>query len=360
MTSIAPAAESIEYSSNRPECETNLMRSVNLPPLPDLMQHLHGLIGQVPPGRVTTYGALAAALGNVVASRWVGHCLLHDDRAADWPTHRVVRHDGSLGLYAHGGPSRKAERLAEEGVAVRRGRVNLDRLGCDQFRSSRPLEQLRNIQNDLRDRCRLEPMKTRPRHAAGLDVSYRNDGTGVGGYALVEVATGALLWSSTVTCAVDFPYISSYLAFRELPVLAELLEAARAADRVADVYLVDGAGIMHPRRFGVATHFGVLADIPTIGVTKKLLAGRIEADSASSPPESKPQSVFDGEDWLGVSVRPRKSSRKRIYISPGHRIDPQASADLALALLKGRALPEPIYWADRLSRQSCREMESTK
>ncbi len=326
------------------------MPAANLPPLPDLPYHLANLLAQVPAGRVTTYGDLAKALGDVVASRWVASFFLHDERSNTWPTHRVLRGDGSLGLYAHGGEDAKAERLADEDVAIVGGKVNLDRYGVRDFQSTRPFEALRRIQDVVPGQCSLQPEAQPPRTIAGLDVSYAEGRVGVGGYALVDVQTAELIWSTTVRCQVDFPYISSYLSFRELPVLMELLAAARAADRIADIYLIDGAGIMHPRRAGVATHFGVLADVPTIGVTKKLLAGSFDARDI---PAGEPRDVTDGGELLGTAIRPRESSKKFIWISPGHRCDVTTASEVVLNMLRGRRLPEPIYWADRISRQAC-------
>ena len=326
------------------------MHPIELPQLPDLFNDLRELLDQVPAGNVTTYGDLARGLGNVIASRWVAGCLLHDEVSADWPSHRVVRVDGSLGLYAHGDADAKADALRGEGVRVSKGKVDLDLFGVRDFQSTRPLERLRRLQDELPLRCVLTPDVTDPTTVAGLDVSYAAGNIGVGGYALVDAITGELLWSTTVQCEVNFPYVSSYLAFRELPVLAELLNLANEADKLADVYMIDGAGIMHPRRAGVATHLGVLADIPTIGITKKLLAGKFD-DTDAQPRE--PREVIDGDELLGVALRPRESSKRFIWSSPGHRMDVSTASELTLRLLCGRRLPAPIYWADRLSRQAC-------
>ena len=324
------------------------MHAIELLQLPDLFSDLHDLLQQVPRGNVTTYGDLAKALGNVIASRWVASCLLHDEVSASWPSHRVVRADGSLGLYAHGDAEAKADALRADGVRVAKGKVDLNQFGVRDFQSARPLETLRRLQDELLSQCVLTPDDNAPRTVAGLDVSYGSGNIGVGGYALVDADTGDLLWSTTVECEVNFPYVSSYLAFRELPVLAELLRAAEDAGRLADVYMIDGTGIMHPRRSGIATHLGILADIPTIGITKKLLAGKFNDKDA---PPQQPRDVTDGNELLGVALRPRETSKRFIWASPGHRMDVPTATGLTIRLLCGRRLPAPIYWADRLSRQ---------
>ena len=97
-------------------------------------------------------------------------------------------------------------------------------------------------------------------------------------YALVETETGRLVWSATVRRRVAFPYISTYLSFREIPIYLDLLDEVRAAGRLSEVLLVDGSGILHHRHAGVASHLGVVASLPTVGVTKKLLCGRVDIE----------------------------------------------------------------------------------
>ena len=327
------------------------MTDIWLPELPDLPKELEGLVGQIPAGMVATYGDLAKALGSVSASRWIGSFLLHDSRASEWPSHRVVRSDGSLGEYVHGGKKAKAEILRNEGVRITKGKVDLARFCQREFSCSRPLEKLRRLQDRLPEQCVLAAENRPIETVAGLDVSYADAETGIGGYALTDAKTGELVWSATVQCEVRFPYISSYLAFRELPVLLELFEVAERAGQLADIHMIDGAGIMHPRRSGVATHFGIMTDSPTIGITKKLLAGSFDdSDTAAL----SPRDVTDDAKLLGAAIRPRESSKKFIWTSPGHRTDVTQATAITLAALQGRRLPEPIYWADRLSRQEAR------
>src|SRR5207244_392523 len=97
-----------------------------------------------------------------------------------------------------------------------------------------------------------------PRFVGGVDVSYRGAHEGVAAYALVEVASGKLVWSTMIRRPVRFPYITSYLTFRELPLLVALIEEVRAQDRLAPVVMVDGTGRLHPRRAGIASHLGVV------------------------------------------------------------------------------------------------------
>jgi deoxyribonuclease V len=324
-----------------------------LPPLPDMPSALTDLVRQIPPGRVSTYGRLAEALGDTIVARWVGQFLLHHDPQLDCASHRVIRATGHLGGYALGTTDDKAARLAVEGVRVSPElTVNLTNFGFERFAGDRPLRGLRALQRDLLADHSLAGRVRRPRRVGGVDVSYDTArAQGVAAYALVDIATGQLITSKTVRRPVSFPYISTYLAFRELPLLASLWEEVLRTEEIADVILVDGSGIMHPLRAGVATHFGIVADMPTIGVTKKLLCGTVNIDSMQ-PGEVR--SVLDGRRKLGAAIRPHVKSKRPLFVSPGHLITTDSAIRTVVRTLRGRRLPEPIYWADRISRQEAR------
>ncbi len=343
--------------------------TVHFPAVPDLIACLQRLIAQVPPGRVTTCGDLADALGNKIAARWVGHFSLHHEHADDCPCHRIVRAGGSLGGYVTGDSEEKVQRLRAEGIQVCDGTVDLDRFVFREFVTDRPLESLAQEQENIRSQIELTSGRKIPELTGGVDVAYPNAGEGQAAYALIETATGCLVWSKTVRRRVAFPYISSYLSFREIPILLELLDEVRAAGQLADVVLVDGTGILHPRRSGIASHLGVAASLATVGVTKKLLCGQVNIEGMT-PHESRPV-VHQGET-IGVAIRPSgekgtgpicakhppgRSGKldqspflRPIFVSPGHLVDLAFCEELARRLLLGRRLPEPIYWADRLSK----------
>jgi deoxyribonuclease V len=318
-------------------------------PIPDLAEHLSQLLSQIPPGRVTTPGALAEGLGNPVAARWIGHVLLHHEHDAACTCHRVVRAGGLLGPYAGGTAEDKASRLRAEGIEVRDGAVDLERFGFTDFDSDRPLRRLARLQVELAQRVRMRARRRMPPMLGGVDVSYVAPDEGVAAYALVDLASGELVWSTTVRRKVRFPYITSYLTFRELPILMDLLDEVRAAGRLAPVVLVDGSGVLHPRRAGIASYLGVVASLPTIGVTKKLLCGEVDLKGLA-PRESRPV-VHDGRP-LGLAIRPTAGSRRPIFVSPGHRVDLAFCQQAVARVLLGRRLPEPLYWADRLSRRA--------
>jgi len=316
--------------------------------IPDLAGQLRELIAQVPAGWVTTCGALADALGNRIAARWVGHFTLHHDHDARCACHRILRAGGVLGPYVAGGERAKMRRLQAEGIEVRSGGVDLQRFGFHDFISERPLQRLKRVQEDLVAKVSLRPRRRLPKLVGGVDVSYPSPDEGVAAYALVETDTARHVWATTVRRRVVFPYISTYLAFRELPILLDLIEEVRAAGRLSEVLLVDGTGILHQRHAGIATHLGVVAGLPTVGVTKKLLCGQVEI-ADMQPEESRPV-VFE-DRLVGVALRATSGSRRPIFISPGHRLDVAFAEQLVRRLLGGHRLPEPLHWADRLSRK---------
>ncbi len=312
--------------------------------LPDLTDQLLKLVAQIPAGWVTTYGDLADALGDRIASRWVGHLLLHHPHSAACHCHRVVRSDGSIGRYVTGDAAQKAERLRTEGVAVQKDRVDLMALRFCNFRCQRELERLRTIQHEMLSELSLVDQANQE-VVAGVDVSY-SGADGVATYAEVD-ETGDVCWSTSLRRSVCFPYISSYLAFRELPLLLELLREVRRQRQIADVLLVDGSGIAHPRRTGIATMLGIAAEMPTIGITKRLLHGRVDLKGLSFG-ELRP--IVDGDSPIGYATVAWPKTRKPIYLSPGQLISVERSADVVRRFLGIRRLPTPIYWADRISR----------
>jgi deoxyribonuclease V len=321
--------------------------------LPNLEVELTALLSQVPGGRVTTYGDLADALGLRTAARWVGEFLRDHPHSEGCACHRVVRKGGELGLYVEGRePAEKAERLQAEGVPVRDRRIErFEDFSFRDFRSERPLARLIDWQLELAQRVQLIPRLDLPRLAAGLDVSYSRDGTATGGCAVVESGSGRVVWTTTHRGCPGLPYIPSLLTFRELPMLLALFEQSRREFPELDLYFVDGNGILHPRGAGVAACFGVVADVPTIGVAKSLLCGRLQERAADS---ADPPGLLTVNDRVVGAVLMPSSASRPLYVSPGQKIDVAGAARIARAFAFGHRLPEPLYWADRLSRAQSR------
>jgi deoxyribonuclease V len=133
-----------------------------------------------------------------------------------------------------------------------------------------------------------------------------------------------------------FPYVPSLLSFREAPLCYDILESIR---KKFDVLLVDGQGIAHPRRFGIASHLGVLLNVPTIGCAKSRLIGK-EPKRLGKGKGSRGSLTHDGE-CIGTVLRTR-TGIKPIYVSVGHRSRLDWAEELVLELTPRFRVPEPI------------------
>lgn len=314
--------------------------------IPELPAVLCELLRQVPAGRVTTFGDLAQALGDIRAARWIGEALRKRENLTNCPWHRVVRGTGELSDSADDEAGAAALRLIGEGVPVHNWRVDLARFRFAEFVSDHPLRRLIELQKMIRGKLDLRPLKDMPNYVAGVDTSYAAPDRAVAAYALVEVATGQLVWSATAVKEVTFPYIPGYLAFRELPVLMDVLHEVRRARGLAEIILVDGNGILHPRRAGIATCVGIELGVTTIGVGKSLLCGTVQTDQTNA--NGSHPVVHHGEA-IALTLR-AKPRAKPVFVSPGQGIDLAGAWQVARSLLHGHRLPEPLFQADAISR----------
>lgn len=299
---------------------------------------------------MTTYGDLARALGDKAAARWVGTWMLDHPHEADCPCHRVVRATGEPGLYIAGGPDAKLTRLRDEGVAVRDGRVD-PAAHVPELRSTSPLRALSEFQVSVPRRLTLSPLQRPPGLVAAIDVAYAAPGIGVVAFVLLDPDSLETQWQQTRELPVAFPYISGYLAFRELPLMLEAWRTATAAGMSADVVFIDGNGYLHPRRAGIASCFGLIADVPTIGIGKSLLCGRVDLNEMTAADR---RAVIHDEELIGVALKSKDDSSP-VFVSPGHRIDFDGAADLTRRMMGRHRLPEPVHRADRLSKRAVSE-----
>ena len=153
----------------------------------------------------------------------------------------------------------------------------------------------------------------------------------------------ALVEHHVVEGPIAFPYVPGLLSFREIPALALAFDRLSA---VPDLLLVDGQGVAHPRRFGLAAHLGLLAGVPTIGCAKSRLCGEA-ADPG--PKRGSVTDLVDNCERVGLVVR-TKDRVKPLYVSVGHLISLEYAAEWVLRLAPTHRLPEPIRLADRLSK----------
>ena len=202
-------------------------------------------------------------------------------------------------------------------------------------------EEARAVQENLRARVVTTDDLGAVRTVAGVDTGYEGD---VARAAVVVLDFPSL---APVDYAVGrrpapFPYVPGYLSFREVPAVLAAFEALKTKP---DLLLCDGQGIAHPRRLGIASHVGVLLDLPSIGCAKSRLCGR-----SKSVPDERGAHVplTDRGEPIGVVLRTRPGT-KPLYISPGHRVSVATAVRYVMACTTRYRLPETTRAADKLA-----------
>ena len=180
------------------------------------------------------------------------------------------------------------------------------------------------------------------RLAAGADLAFLpGKERCIAGVVVWDVRLQAIVEQRVVVRQVAFPYVPGLLSFREAPAL---IAAIRMLRTVPDVFLFDGQGLAHPRRFGLACHMGVLLNRPTVGCAKSVLVG--DYDEPAVLRGSSAPLVYEGQD-VGRAVRTRDGI-KPVYVSVGHRLSLDAAVAITLACVTRYRLPEPTRLADQL------------
>lgn len=180
---------------------------------------------------------------------------------------------------------------------------------------------------------------TSPRLIAGVDISVnKEDGTGTGAVVVLSYPELDLVETRVVNDSLEFPYVPGLLSFREAPLI---LAACESLSVTPDLIMVDGHGIAHPRRMGLASHLGLFLDVPTIGCAKSRLCGSHDVPGAESGSYAD---LVDGSEVIGAALRTR-AGVKPVYVSIGHRVDLPAAVHWVLACCRGYRLPEPTRLA---------------
>jgi deoxyribonuclease V len=255
---------------------------------------LFSLLEQVPENMVTTYSALARALGSRYATRYVASVLKNHPK--------VVAPCDAKNVF--------------EDFRVER----------------RPLEVLRNVQRILSRRLEICECGKDMRVVGAVDLSFRKS------FAVIAYVEGDVEFNVrrivVAKCKVLFPYIPSFLCFREGPAIVSLLSSIP----LPDVLLVNGHGIAHPVSLGLASFVGVALNCASIGVARRLLYGRVE-----------------GEKILGRDGKLLGFKVGDLYVSPGNKITPEEARNVVKALKREKGLPFPLNLADRISKIAFRK-----
>jgi deoxyribonuclease V len=184
---------------------------------------------------------------------------------------------------------------------------------------------------------RLGTIKT----VAGIDVGIKGD-MACAAVVVLNFPGLDIAAQATATRRVTCPYIPGLLSFREGPVI---LDALDRLDRKPDLLIFDGQGIAHPRRLGIASHIGLLSDLPSIGCAKSRLCGQYQEPGVE---RGSHVLLMDHGETIGAIVRTR-TGVKPVFVSIGHRVDLKTSIDVVLGCCKGYRLPETTRQAHRLA-----------
>lgn len=208
---------------------------------------------------------------------------------------------------------------------------------CEQFDpQGRSLEELKEIQWRIASQVSLSDYFGAMETTAGADCSYFQ-GKVIAVIVVQDANSFEILEKKSVVQQVKMPYISTYLSFREGYPLCCAFRDLRIKP---DLMLVDGCGISHPRGAGIASHLGVVLDIPTIGISKNILCGK--ALEPIHEGEANPLVYHD--EQIGWALKSTQKS-KPIIATPGHRISLNSTLSMVKRFLRGHKLPEPIRLA---------------
>lgn len=211
----------------------------------------------------------------------------------------------------------------------------------------RDTESARSIQEALAGHVSLQPLKRSPRTIAGVDACFVHENI-VAAASLFSYPDLEHLDDAIIKEKARFPYVPGFLSFREGPAIIRALKKLQIQP---DVVLFDGQGIAHPRGLGIASHVGVMLDIPTIGCAKSRLVGEF---SEPGPFKGDWSPLYCQGRIIGAVLRTRNRVRP-LFISPGHRIDLRYSITIVLQALSSYRLPEPIRCADHIARMEAQK-----
>ncbi len=198
------------------------------------------------------------------------------------------------------------------------------------------------LQKKLAPKIKFTPVRKMPKLVAGLDCAFSKDGKKIiAAVVVLQLPELKVIETKYAIRKLLFPYIPGLLSFREAPVC---LSAVKKLKNTPDAFLIDGHGLAHPRRFGIASHLGLFLNKPTIGCAKSLLVGTFE-----TPPSQKGSFALlkDKNETIGAVLR-TATNVKPIFISVGNNCRLKDAIKIVLACTAGYRIPEPTRLADHL------------
>jgi deoxyribonuclease V len=215
-----------------------------------------------------------------------------------------------------------------------------------QYRELHPwhvnVTEAQRIQQRLRRHIQVGTYVRDMHYIAGADIAIAPaTSTIYAGVVVLDYATLAVVERKSLVSSTDFPYIPGLLSFREAPAL---LQVFAQLDTTPDVVVFDGQGIAHPRGLGIASHMGLLLDVPAIGCAKSRLTGRYEEPS---PHRGAHTPLYGGHGQVLGAVLRTKDRTKPVFVSVGHKIELSQALDILLHCHRGYRIPEPTRLADQ-------------
>ncbi len=202
--------------------------------------------------------------------------------------------------------------------------------------------QATQLQTKLAEKVQFKSLQGQPELIAGLDCALSKDGQRIIAAAVVlRTATFETVETTHAIQKLSFPYIPGLLSFREAPVCIAAVEKLKLEP---DVFIIDGQGIAHPRRLGLASHLGLFFDKPTIGCAKSRLTGQFE----EPPPKKGTYSLLkDKDEVIGAVVRTR-TNVEPVFVSVGNKCRLEDAIEVTLSCVTKYRLPEPTRIAHQV------------
>jgi len=197
----------------------------------------------------------------------------------------------------------------------------------------------REVQTSLAGKVQFTPLRKKPKVIAGIDCAFSKDGQRIlAAVVVLRLPDFELVETVSAIRKVTFPYIPGLLSFREAPVCIAAVGKLRSRP---DVFIIDGQGIAHPRRLGLAAHLGLFFDSPTVGCAKSRLTG----DYDEPPPEKGAYTLLTAQsETIGAVVRTR-ANIKPVFVSVGNKCVLEDAVQIVLACAVKYRLPEPTRLA---------------
>ena len=198
------------------------------------------------------------------------------------------------------------------------------------------------LQKELAGKVKFTPLRKQPKLIAGLDCAFSRDSQKIIAAAVVlKIPEFEIIETVTAVRKLVFPYIPGLLSFREAPACIAAVEKLK---KEPDVFLVDGQGVAHPRRLGLAAHLGLFFDGVTIGCAKSRLTGYFEEPAFEKGSYSL---LEDKNETIGAVVRTR-TNVKPVFVSVGNKCTLEDAIKITLACTTKYRLPEPTRLAHQI------------